>query len=153
MMFESDRFSLKWCSTHHSLVVIFQVPLVKDMLPQENAETLLICIAATSGIGRVIFGKVLDFPMVNKILLQQVSWIMLGTCATLFLVAPKLTGFEFEFMICLALIMGLFDGCYITSQSPIAFSICGPSGASQAVGFLQGICSIPSTLGPIIAGT
>ena len=151
-MFKSDRFSLKWCSTHNSLGVIFQVPLVKDILPEENAETLLICVAATSGIGRVIFGKVLDIPMVNKIFLQQVSWIMLGTCTALFLVSPKLTGFEFEFMIALSLILGLFDGCFITSQSPIAFDICGPSGASQALGFLQGICSIPSTLGPMIAG-
>ena len=34
-----------------------------------------------------------------------------------------------------------------------AFDICGPSGASQAIGFLLGLCSIPLTVGPPIAGT
>ena len=31
-------------------------------------------------------------------------------------------------------IMGLFDGCFITMMGPIAFDICGPAGAGQAIG-------------------
>ena len=44
------------------------------MLPNENGGILLTCIAATSGIGRMIFGKVADLPNVNRILLQQISF-------------------------------------------------------------------------------
>ena len=33
-----------------------------------------------------------------------------------------------------------------------AFDICGPAGASQAIGCLLGLCSIPLTFGPQIAG-
>lgn len=30
--------------------------------------------------------------------------------------------------------------------------LCGPEGASQAIGFLLGLCSLPLTVGPPIAG-
>ena len=30
--------------------------------------------------------------------------------------------------------MGLFDGCFVTLIGPIAFDLCGPVGASQAIG-------------------
>ena len=66
--------------------------------------------------------------------------------------APYFKGFEFQSMIVFSLIMGLFDGCFITMLGPIAYDICGPAGASQAIGFLLGLCSIPLTLGPPIAG-
>lgn len=48
--------------------------------------------------------------------------------------------------------MGLFDGCFISLLGPIAFDICGREGATQAIGFLLGMCSIPLTVGPPIAG-
>lgn len=35
---------------------------------------------------------------------------------------------------------------------PIAFDLCGQDGATQAIGFLLGICSIPLTIGPFVAG-
>ena len=48
--------------------------------------------------------------------------------------------------------MGIFDGCFITMLGPIAFDICGPRGAGQAIGFLLAMCSIPLTVGPTVAG-
>ena len=35
---------------------------------------------------------------------------------------------------------------------PIAFDLCGPAGAGQAIGFLLALCSIPLTVGPPVAG-
>lgn len=66
--------------------------------------------------------------------------------------APYFAPYTFEAMIVFALIMGIFDGCFITMFGPIAFDICGPVGASQAIGFILGMCSIPLTIGPPIAG-
>ena len=127
---------------------------VKQVLPdRENQGGILVtCIAATSGLGRLMFGKVADLPNVNRILLQQISFVSIGICTMLLAGAAKFTGFEWESMIMIALLMGLFDGCFITMLGPIAYDICGPSGASQAVGFLLGLCSIPLTVGPLIAG-
>ena len=127
---------------------------VKQVLPDHKNQggILVTCIAATSGLGRLMFGKVADLPNVNRILLQQISFVSIGICTMLLAGAAKFTGFEWESMIMIALLMGLFDGCFITMLGPIAYDICGPSGASQAVGFLLGLCSIPLTVGPLIAG-
>ena len=122
------------------------------MKPEKNGEMLLTCIAITSGFGRLIFGKIADFPNVNRILLQQISFVSIGICTMLIAAAPYFSGFEFESLIMFALIMGLFDGCFITMLGPIAYDICGASGASQAIGFLLGLCSFPLTFGPPIAG-
>ena len=37
-------------------------------------------------------------------------------------------------------------------MGPIAFDLCGPAGAGQAIGFLLALCSIPLTVGPPVAG-
>ena len=55
-------------------------------------------------------------------------------------------------MIAITLIMGLFDGCFISLLGPIAIDIVGSEGASQALGFLLTMCSIPLTVGPPVAG-
>ena len=58
----------------------------------------------------------------------------------------------YEILIVISLCMGLFDGCFISLLGPIAFDICGQKDAAQAIGFLLGMCSIPLTIGPPIAG-
>jgi len=128
------------------------VQFVKDKLPNYDGTYLVTCVAITSGVGRIIFGKIADLPYVNRIFLQQISFISIGICTMLLAAAPHFTGFEFNAMIICALIMGLFDGCFITVLGPIAFDICGPAGASQAIGFLLTILSVPLTAGPPLAG-
>lgn len=59
---------------------------------------------------------------------------------------------EYWMLIVICLGLGMFDGCFISLLGPIAFEIVGVKGASQAIGFLLGICSVPITLGPPIAG-
>ena len=41
------------------------------------------------------------------------------------------------------LIMGFFDGCFITMLGPIAFDLCGPAGASQAIGQISPTYLLP----------
>jgi len=59
---------------------------------------------------------------------------------------------SFLVLLIISLGMGLFDGCFISLLGPIVFDTCGRSGATQAIGFLLGMCSIPLTVGPPIAG-
>ncbi|XP_052133399.1 monocarboxylate transporter 10-like [Frankliniella occidentalis] len=59
---------------------------------------------------------------------------------------------SFAVMKVLSLIMGLFDGCFISLLGPIAFQLCGQRGATQAIGCLLGLCSVPLTIGPFVAG-
>jgi MCP family monocarboxylic acid transporter-like MFS transporter 10 len=59
---------------------------------------------------------------------------------------------SFPILLVISLCMGLFDGCFISLLGPIAFDICGQKDAAQAIGFLLGMCSVPLTAGPPIAG-
>ena len=79
---------------------------VKEVLPNENGGILVTCIAATSGVGRMIFGRVADLPNVNRILLQQISFVAIGLCTMLLTAAPFFTGFEWVSMIISALCLG-----------------------------------------------
>ena len=125
---------------------------MKDILPEKNGGVLLICIAFSSLVGRLIFGTISDLARVNRILLQQVSFLFIGICTMLMAAAPFFECFNFESLILFSLIFGLFDGFNEPLIFPIATDICGSSGASQAIGFLYSLSSIPVTFGPAIAG-
>lgn len=114
----------------------------------ENNETLpIMCIGITSGLGRIFFGMISDLPRVDRILLQQISFYLIG----LMTMCLPLTD-NFSTLIVVSLILGLFDGCFISLLGPIAYDICGPNGAAQAIGFLLGLCSFGLTAGPPLAG-
>lgn len=120
---------------------------IQKVFPDDNANLPLICIAITSGLGRLIFGFISDLPGVNRVFLQQISFYFIG----LMTMCLPLTSKYFVLLgICLCL--GLFDGCFITLLGPIAYDICGPHGAAQAIGFLLGMCSFGLTAGPPLAG-
>ena len=120
---------------------------VEKGFPDENQNLPLICIAITSGLGRLIFGYISDLPKVNRVFLQQISFYFIGLMT---ICLPLTNNFTVLLIFCLCL--GLFDGCFITLLGPIAYDICGPHGAAQAIGFLLGLCSFGLTAGPPIAG-
>lgn len=78
---------------------------------------------------------------------RQISFFCIGVATMLLTVTDS-----FTVMKCLALVMGLFDGCFISLLGPIAFQLCGQRGATQAIGCLLGLCSVPLTIGPFVAG-
>lgn len=120
---------------------------VKDSFPGQDENLPVMCLGITSGIGRIVFGFIADIPKINRILLQQMSFVFIGVM-TMLLPATK----SYFLLLVFILAMGLFDGCFVSLLGPIAFDICGPRGATQAIGFLLGLCSIPLTVGPPIAG-
>ena len=44
------------------------------------------------------------------------------------------------------------DGCFVCLLGPIAFDIVGAQNASQAMGFLLAMISVPLMMGPMIGG-
>ena len=152
-----------------------EIPLDQDEQRNgEKASQLIMCIGVSSGLGRLISGFLADLPMIkrdgNRILLQQISFVSIGICTMLltlaqmfgenvFLVSQHLAGSHrhnslslFQALLTFCFILGIFDGCFITMLGPIAFDLCGPAGAGQAIGFLLALCSIPLTVGPPVAG-
>ncbi|CAG5093698.1 Similar to slc16a10: Monocarboxylate transporter 10 (Danio rerio) [Cotesia congregata] len=122
--------------------------VIKSFGKEFNRKIPVMCIGITSGIGRLVFGYIADLPRVNRILLQQISFISIGILTMLLPLTPP----YYSALVVIALLFGLFDGCFISLLGPIAFDICGKSGATQAIGFLLGICSIPLTAGPPVGG-
>lgn len=122
---------------------------VKERLgPDVKEEILLLCIGVTSGVGRLVFGRVADYiPGVKKVYLQVVSFFLIGLMSMMIPLCYNLGG-----LIAVCLFMGLFDGCFICIMAPIAFELVGPENVSQAIGFLLGFMSIPMTVGPPFAG-
>ncbi|XP_018418036.1 PREDICTED: monocarboxylate transporter 8 [Nanorana parkeri] len=109
---------------------------------------ILVCIGATSGIGRLASGRIGDcIPGLKKIYLQVASFLLLGIMS---MMLPLCQMFESVIVVCLFL--GLCDGFLISMMSPIAFELAGPMQASQAIGYVLGLMSIPMTAGPPIAG-
>ncbi|XP_009095387.1 monocarboxylate transporter 10 [Serinus canaria] len=116
-----------------------------DSVPE---EVLLLCLGITSGVGRLIFGRVADYiPGAKKIYLQVASFFFIGLMS---MMIPLCSVFGALIAVCL--FMGLFDGCFICIMAPIAFELVGAQDVSQAIGFLLGLMSVPMTVGPPIAG-
>ncbi|XP_050994181.1 monocarboxylate transporter 10 [Labeo rohita] len=122
---------------------------VEERFGQEaNKEVLLMCIGITSGVGRLIFGRVADYvPGVKKVYLQVSSFLVIGLMSMMIPLCRVFGG-----LIAVCLLMGMFDGCFICIMAPIAFELVGSQNVSQAIGFLLGMMSIPMTVGPPIAG-
>ncbi|KAG9493378.1 hypothetical protein GDO78_001342 [Eleutherodactylus coqui] len=122
---------------------------VKERLGPDIPEVvLLLCIGVTSGVGRLVFGRLADYiPGVKKVYLQVISFFFIGLMSMMIPVCHTFGG-----LIAVCLFMGLFDGCFICIMAPIAFELVGPENVSQAIGFLLGFMSIPMTVGPPVAG-
>lgn len=122
---------------------------VKDRFGDNvREEVLLLCLGITSGIGRLIFGRVADYiPGAKKVYLQVASFFFIGLMSMMIPLCHVFGG-----LIAVCLFMGLFDGCFICIMAPIAFELVGAQDVSQAIGFLLGLMSIPMTVGPPIAG-
>lgn len=126
---------------------VHMMKFVENVFPGMDENIPVMCIGITSGVGRLIFGVIADMPRVNRMYLQQLSLVCIGLVTLLL----PLTS-SYNVLVLFSLIMGLFDGCFISLLGPIAYEICGPSGATQAIGFLLGLCSLPLTIGPPVAG-
>ncbi|XP_029020782.1 monocarboxylate transporter 8 [Betta splendens] len=128
---------------------IHLINFVRDRFKETTKEwVLLVCIGASSGVGRLAFGKIGDLiPGLQKIYMQVVSFMTLGLMS---IMIPQCSAFEGLVVVCVFL--GLCDGCFLTMMAPIAFELVGPMQASQAIGYLLGLMALPMTAGPPIAG-
>ncbi|KAK5600429.1 hypothetical protein CRENBAI_021726 [Crenichthys baileyi] len=125
------------------------INFVNEKFKENNKEwVLLVCIGASSGVGRLGFGKIGDLiPGLRKVYMQVASFMALGLMS---MMIPQCSVFEALVVVCVFL--GLCDGCFLTMMAPIAFELVGPMQASQAIGYLLGLMSLPMTAGPPIAG-
>ncbi|KAM3958938.1 monocarboxylate transporter 10-like protein kar [Aphomia sociella] len=121
--------------------------LMKSHFPDANHNLPLQCIAAMSGVGRLVVGYLADRKGVNSISLQQIAFYLIGT---LTIILPFVT--NFGLLVTIAFGMGLCDGTFIALIGPIAFELCGNVYAAQAIGCMLGLAAFPMSVGPPVAG-
>ncbi|XP_076251983.1 monocarboxylate transporter 10-like protein kar isoform X1 [Rhynchophorus ferrugineus] len=137
------------CLFGYFIPYVYVISFVNKEFPKGVDKNLpVLCIGIMSGISRLVFGYVVDKTNVNKILLQQLSFLMLGVLTMLM----PLSAGNFPALLVICLGMGITDGCFISLLGPVAFELCGRDGGAQAIGFLFGVCSVPLTIGPYVAG-
>ncbi|XP_050534692.1 monocarboxylate transporter 10 isoform X2 [Daktulosphaira vitifoliae] len=123
------------------------VEFVKSKFPGSDGKILVTCIGISSGIGRLVSGPISDLKKANRIMMQQISLIVIGLMTMCMIWVP-----HFTILVLITLILGLADGCFVSVMGPIAFDLCGQKGTAQAIGCILGLCSIPLTVGPPVAG-
>lgn len=112
-----------------------------------NCNLPIQCIALTSGLGKLLFGYIGDQPRINRIMIQQISFYVIGT---LTIILPFVKSFPLLLIVSLG--MGLFDGGFIALIGPIAVELCGASHAAHAIGCVLGLAAFPLSIGPPVAG-
>lgn len=112
-----------------------------------NANLPLQCIGFSSALGRLIFGFLGDKKGIDKIMLQQISFYVIGI---LTIILPFVK--SFGLLVAITLGMGLFEGGFIALIGPIAIQLCGSAYAAQAIGCMLGLASVPLSVGPPVAG-
>lgn len=83
---------------------------------EEDGDMPIICIGLTSVLGRLFFGYIADFKWVNRIVLQQLSFAIMG----LLIIAIPLIE-SYPVLIAISLGMGIVDGCFISLLGPVAY--------------------------------
>lgn len=120
---------------------------MKGLFVNVNFNLPIQCIAVTSAVGRLVFGFLADRPNVDRILLQQISFYVIGSL-TIILPFARV----YWLVVVISLGMGIFDGAFISLIGPIAFELCGSTFAPQAIGCMLGLAALPISVGPSIAG-
>lgn len=120
---------------------------IKDLHFEDYAMDLpLQGLAITSAIGRLSCGFLSDKRWINKIILQQISYFVIGCLTIMLSIATK-----FWVIVLIALGMGLCEGAFVSLMGPIAFELCGREHGAQGIGCILGIIACPMFLGPPLA--
>lgn len=97
---------------------------VQQTYPNYNKDWPIMCIGITSGLGRLFFGYIADFKWIDRVLLQTISFALMGILMILIpfvelISIPMIHPFYILLVIFLG--MGIVDGCFITLIGPVAY--------------------------------
>ncbi|XP_078618122.1 monocarboxylate transporter 10-like [Branchiostoma floridae x Branchiostoma japonicum] len=115
-----------------------------------DGPVLVLILGAASTCSRLLFGPVLQLQFLvqlNRLHIQTFSMIV---TAVVTLVLPACS--TFGGLVTCVLLLGLFDGCFVTLLPILTVDLVGVENMSLAWGFTLGSCSVSFILGPPTAG-
>ncbi|XP_053397672.1 uncharacterized protein LOC123552153 [Mercenaria mercenaria] len=113
----------------------------------DTASLLMMILGATTAIGRIMFGKIVQLGILNRLHMHQLSMVVTGTGV---MVLPLIT--SYTGIVLYVITVGLVDGCFVVLLPIMTASLIGIEKSVVAWGFLIGTCSVTFTLGPPVAG-
>lgn len=116
-------------------------------IPSQQASMMIGFMSVSSTVGRLFFGKISDSPKVNRLMVYQISMLMMGIANTM---CPMMK--SFGGLLAYNVLFGFFEGCYVCQCAVLVGDIVGLDRIASGVGTLFGIKSIPLMLGPPLAG-
>lgn len=109
--------SMPICLLGYFVPYVHMVKYVTETYKGErDGDFPIMCIGLTSGLGRLFFGYIADFKWVNRIILQQLAFAIMGI---LTIAIPLIE--SYPVLIAIALGMGIVDGCFISLLGPVAY--------------------------------
>ncbi|KAL5010182.1 hypothetical protein ScPMuIL_012487 [Solemya velum] len=124
------------------------ISYAKDVgIPPENGSMFVMLLGACTATGRILFGKIVEFGVLNRLHMHQLSMVVTGTGVMLLPLIKSFGG-----IIAYVIVVGLVDGCYVVLLPLLTASLVGPENTVLAWGFLVGVSSFTFASGPAIAG-
>jgi len=120
----------------------------KDLgISADSASLLMMVLGGSTGIGRIMFGKIVDMGLMDRLHMHQLSLLITGTGA---MILPLITAYWglMIYVIC----AGLVDGCMVVLLPVLTTTLIGAENKVTAWGYLTCVSAITFTLGPPTAG-
>ena len=131
-----------WLSALHQVSHAMELGISAD-----RASILMMVLGGSTAIGRIFFGKIVDYGLLDRLHMQQVSLVLSGTGAMLLPLIKSFGG-----LIAYVISVGLVDGCIVVLMPVLTTTLVGAEHKVVAWGYLVAISSITFTLGPPTAG-
>ncbi|XP_060079659.1 monocarboxylate transporter 3-like [Ylistrum balloti] len=149
-----NRVFIVWTLSITSVMFGFYIPYVhlvsyaEDIgISPDQGSIFVMLLGASTAIGRISFGKIVQLGFLNRIHMHQISMVITGTGVMLLPMIKTFSG-----IVAYVIVVGLVDGCYVVLLPVLTTSLMGPENTVLAWCFLVGTSSITFTLGPPIAG-
>ncbi|OWF53663.1 uncharacterized protein LOC110446130 [Mizuhopecten yessoensis] len=149
-----NRVFIVWTLAITSVMFGFYIPYVhlvsyaEDIgIPPERGSIFVMLLGASTAIGRISFGKIVQLGFLNRIHMHQISMVITGTGVMLLPMIKTFSGIAVY-----VIVVGLVDGCYVVLLPVLTTSLMGAENTVIAWCFLVGTSSITFTLGPPVAG-
>jgi len=149
-----DKVFLLWVTAITLAFFGYYIPYVHlvshvvdlGMTPAQGS-ILLMVLGGSTAFGRIVFGKLVDTGIMDRLHMQILSLVITGTGTMLL---PLIT--NFWGILAYVLVMGMVDGCYVVLLSILTLNLMGADNHVVAFGYLTCANAITFMIGPPVAG-
>ncbi|KAK7095355.1 hypothetical protein V1264_006775 [Littorina saxatilis] len=153
-IWKNRRYVLWLCSCAvawfgYFVAVFHIVKFSENRFPESNSNLLPLANSVTTVVTRLLFGIVADVTFVKKyyVIIHQAVFVINGVTTMCIPLSNTYAGF-----VVASCVLGVCDGLFFLLVGPIALSLVGLQGSSQAVGFFNAAIGLTFLTGPTLAG-